>query len=186
MGAAMEAALRALEEGELVVYPTDTLYGLAARADDPSALRRLFRAKHRPPGQPVSVAVSSWAELEPLADLLPSHRSFLRRHVPGPVTALLPPSSRARHRLSGLIANSGCLGVRIPDHPVAREFARRAGPITATSANRHGEPTASSLAGVRSQLGRSVAVYLGGGPPPSGRPSKIVDLTGVRVRARGR
>ncbi|MHB8351481.1 MAG: L-threonylcarbamoyladenylate synthase [Thermoplasmata archaeon] len=179
MPSPLDAAAAALRHGRLVVYPTDTLWGLAARAPDPRAVALLFEAKRRPPGLPVSLAVSSLEEIEPWTELPETVRSFLRRELPGPLTVLLPPSGAARRRLPpGLLGPGGALAVRIPDHPVARELARRAGPITATSANRHGEPEAASLGEVRRALGRRVAVYLNGAPRPSLVPSRIVDLTG--------
>ncbi|HEV2448801.1 MAG TPA: L-threonylcarbamoyladenylate synthase, partial [Thermoplasmata archaeon] len=136
MAAGLDAAVRALGAGRLVGYPTDTLYGLAATAGDPAAVDRVYAAKRRPPAEPLSVAVSSWEEIEGLARLSPSSRAFVRRHLPGPYTVLLPPAPRAP--LAPPLLASGSLGIRIPDHPLARELARRAGPITATSANLHG------------------------------------------------
>ncbi len=174
-----DAAVAALRRGRLVAYPTDTLWGLAARATDARAVERLFAAKERPRDRPVALALSSLEEIEPWTELDDPVRAFLRRELPGPITALLSPSRSARRRLPvGLLGPSGHLAVRIPDHPVARELARRAGPITATSANRHGRTDPASLAEVARELGDRVAVYLGGGPRPAGTPSRIVDLTG--------
>lgn len=179
MPSALDAAATALRQGRLVVYPTDTLWGLAARATDDRAVARLFEAKRRPAGLAVSLAVSSLEEVEPWTELPDTVRGYLRRELPGPITVLLPPSGAARRRLApGLLGAGGALAVRIPDHPVARALARRAGPITATSANRHGDPDAATLGEVRRVLGDRVAVYLAGAPRPSGVPSRIVDLTG--------
>jgi L-threonylcarbamoyladenylate synthase len=183
MAAALARAVRALADGDLVVYPTDTLFGLAARATDAHAVARLIQAKGRSADQPISLAVSSTEEIEPWADLTPARRAAVRDALPGPVTALLPASALARRRLApGLIAPTGSLGVRVPDHSLARELARRAGPITATSANRHGAPAARSVAAARRALGPSVAVYLDGPPRPTGTPSTLLDLTGARPR----
>lgn len=171
-------ALRALAAGELVVYPTDTLLGLAGRAEDAEAVTRVERAKGRPSAQPISVAVSSVEEVDRLAEASPSARRFLRTHLPGPYTVLLPPSAFARQRLAApLFGEGGALGVRVPDHPVAREIARRAGPVTATSANVHGRPPCRTIREARQAFGPKVRVYLSGGPRPSGRPSTLVDLT---------
>lgn len=179
MRAGMDAAVRALARGALVAYPTDTGFGLAARADDRAAVARLFALKARPTGAAISVAVSSVEEIEPLAELADGPRAFLRRELPGPLTLLLPASARARRRFApGLLGPNGSIGVRVPDHPVARELARRAGPITATSANRHGAPTPPDRRGLVSEFRRGVAVYLSGGPAPRGIASRIVDLTG--------
>ena len=171
-------ALRALAAGELVVYPTDTLFGLAARAEDPEAVARVDRTKGRPSAPPVSVAVSSVEEVDRLVSASPSARRFLRTHLPGPYTVLLRPSAYARRRLApGLFSEEGTLGVRVPDHPIARELARRAGPLTATSANLHGRPPCRTLRAARRAFGATVRVYLAGGPLPSGRPSTLIDLT---------
>jgi L-threonylcarbamoyladenylate synthase len=182
MGATVADAARALGAGRLVVYPTDTLLGVAARATDRRAVDRLIALKGRAPGQPISLAVSSLEEIEPLSVLAPGARRFLRTRLPGPYTVLVRPSARARRSLAPAVAGGETLGVRVPDHPLARELARRAGPITATSANPHGTAPARSVAAARTFFGTSVAVYLTGGPAPSGRPSTLVDLTGDVAR----
>jgi L-threonylcarbamoyladenylate synthase len=175
------AAVDALSRGEVVAYPTDTLFGLAVRADRLRALERLWEVKGRPPGLPLSVALSSTEEIESIAQLTPVARSFARLNLPGPYTLLLSWNEATRFSAK-LRAADGRVGVRIPDHPVARELARRAGPITATSANRHGHPTPSTVGALRRIFGDSVSAYLSDGPPPTGRPSQIVDLTGARPR----
>jgi L-threonylcarbamoyladenylate synthase len=181
MGSTAAAAARALARGRLVVYPTDTLLGLAARATDRAAVDRLERVKGRPAGQPISVAVSSTEELDMWADLSVESRAWARRHLPGPYTVLVRPSPRARRAFPrSIVSAGGRLGVRVPDHPVARELARRAGPITATSANRHGAPTARTTTEARRALGPEVDVYLPAVPTPSGRASTLVDLSRTR------
>jgi L-threonylcarbamoyladenylate synthase len=172
-------AARALARGRLVVYPTDTLLGLAARATDREAVARLERVKHRPVGQALSVALSSTEELETWAELSVESRAWARRHLPGPYTLLVRPSPQALRAFPpSILPANGRLGLRVPDHPLARELARRAGPVTATSANRHGEPPARTLVDARRAFGDEVAVYLPATPRPSGRPSSLVDLTG--------
>jgi len=179
----LAAAVAALRRGELVVYPTDTLLGLGARATDARAVDRLLAAKDRPAAMPISVAVSSYEELEPLVEWGPAARAEARVLLPGPVTLLVRASRQARRTLAApLISPSGTLGVRIPDHPVARSLAQGAGPITATSANRHGEPAARTVPEARRALGRSVSVYLPARPAPTGRPSTLIDLTGATPR----
>lgn len=182
MGASLDDAVRALERGQLVVYPTDTLVGLAASASDRAAVGRLLRAKRRAGSQPISIAVSSLDEVEVWGRLAPPGRRAVRRTLPGPYTLLLRPTARARGRLAAAVAGGTTIGLRVPDHPVARELARRVGPITATSANRHGAPPAPSVAAAARTLGDEVAVYLAMGPPPTGRPSTLLDLTGPTPR----
>ncbi len=179
----IDRAERALRAGRLVVYPTDTLLGLGARALDPGAVDRLLRAKARSARVPLSFAVSSYEEVEPWAELDAASRTEIRHRLPGPYTLLLPASAAARRSLApGLVSAEGKVGVRIPDHPVARELARRVGPVVSTSANRHGVPPSRSIAEARAAFGREVAAYLPAVPPPSGRPSEIVDLAGARRR----
>lgn len=179
MGARLDGAVRALETGRLIVYPTDTLFGLGARATDRTAVARIAAAKGRPAGMPISIAVSSTDDLEPLAELSAMGRRFVRTHLPGPFTVLARPTPRARRSLAPEVAGPhGTIGLRVPDHPIARELARRAGPLTATSANRHGLAPCRTLAEARAAFGRVVAIYVAEGPRPSGRPSDLVDLTG--------
>ncbi len=182
MAGSLADAVRALAAGELVVVPTDTLLGLAASARDRRALDRLQRAKGRPTGMPISIAVSSTEELERFARLSRVGRAFARRHLPGPFTVLAAPSVTARRTLDPSVARGPTIGLRVPDHPLARELCRRAGPITATSANRHGVPTARTVEEARRAFGASVRIYLPARPAPSGVPSTLVDLTGSQPR----
>ena len=182
MESALAEAVRALRHGELVVYPTDTLLGLGALARHRRAVERLLAAKGRSASQPISVCVSSTEEVERYALLSPPGRRFLRRHLPGPFTVLLPPSPLARRSFAPGVGGLATIGFRVPDHPVARELARQAGPITATSANRHGAPSARTPAEARRALGRAASVYLSLGPNGSGSPSTLVDLTGPAPR----
>jgi len=187
MEAGVAEAVRTLRRGGLVVYPTDTLLGLGALATRRDAVERLVRAKGRSASQPISVCVSSTEELERFARLTPAARRFVRRYLPGPYTVLLPPSTEARRRFAPAVAGSRSVGFRIPDHPVARRIARHAGPITATSANRHGAPASRTIAEARRAFGRAVGVYVAALPAGSGVGSTLVDLTGPEPRevARG-
>ena len=179
----LRRAVDALRRGDVVLYPTDTILGLAVRPDSEAALRRLFHLKARPEGAPVSVAFSSWEEVENVARLDPPRRRALRELLPGPYTLLLPARRKLLSRWpGGLFGPQGTVGVRIPDHPVARALARAAGPVTSTSANRHGEPTCRTVAEARRIFGDGVAVYLPADPPPRGVPSTLVDLSHSRPR----
>lgn len=183
MGALIGRAAAALRAGGVVCYPTDTLMGLAVSPSRPDALARLFAVKRRPEGAPVSLAFSSLEEIEPYAELSLRSRRELRERLPGPYTCLLRPSPWARRRLPrGVVGPTGALGVRVPDHPVARELARLVGPITSTSANLHGLPPVRSEEEARRSFGRQVAVYLPPLPPMSGVPSTVLDLTGGAPR----
>lgn len=179
----LAAAVRAVRRGRPVFYPTDTLWGLGVRPDDRAAVRRLYAVKERPEGMPVSVAFSSYEELEPFVRLSPSARAVVRRWLPGPFTFLLPASARARRAWApAVLGESSTVGVRIPDHPVARALLARTGPLTTTSANRHGQPPFRTALAARRAFGPSVGAFVTGGAPPSGRPSTIVALSGTRPR----
>jgi len=183
MANAVDAAVRALEGGGIIVYPTDTLVGLGVRATDRRAVARLRELKGRPGGMPISIAVSSLEELERWTRLTSERRRIIRRTLPGPYTVLVPASVMARRKLApDVLGPDASLGLRVPDHPVAREVARRAGPITATSANRHGEPPSPTVAAARKVFGRAIDAYVTLGPEPSGRPSMILDLRRDELR----
>jgi L-threonylcarbamoyladenylate synthase len=171
-------AARALHAGALVVYPTDTLWGLGANARSAAAIARLTAAKGRPEGMPISVALSSFEEIETWADLNAPARSWIRTHLPGPWTIVAHASARAQREFPEAVLGSGrTLGIRIPDHPVARKLAQLVGPITCTSANRHGEPPSPSITRARAVFGKAVRVYLAAPPAPAGQPSTIANLT---------
>jgi len=182
MGSPAEAGARALLAGKLVVHPTDTLYALAARALDRRAVAQLLATKGRSVGRPLSVAVSSVEELERWAHLGKAARQFVRDRLPGPYTLLLVPSAEARRRLAAEVASAPRIGLRVPDHPLALELARRAGPLVATSANRSGGPPARTLAAARRVFRGAVGAYVTGPPRPRGVPSVLVDLSGPAPR----
>jgi len=177
----LAVAVHAVRRGRPILYPTDTLWGLGVRPDDAAGVRRLYALKERPEGMPVSVAFSSYEEMERFVYLSPSSRATIRRWLPGPFTFLLRASPKARREwVPAVLGVSPTIGVRIPDHPVARELLARTGPLTTTSANRHGRPPCRTAAEARRAFGAQVAVYVTGGQSPSGRPSTLVALTGRR------
>jgi L-threonylcarbamoyladenylate synthase len=178
---ALAAAIRAVRESRPIVYPTDTLWGLGVRPADPIGVARLLALKGRPEGMPVSVAFAHYEDVEPYVNLMPAHRALLRRYLPGPYTVLLRASDRARREFARAILGDGTtLGVRIPDHPVARSLLARAGPLTSTSANAHGDPPCQSAEEARSTFGRGIGACVTGGPRPRGRPSALVAWSGGR------
>ena len=175
-GAVLEAAARVLREGGLVVFPTETFYGLGADALDPDAVARVFAAKGRPADKPLLVLVDSLDMAARVAASLPGRaRALIDRYWPGPLTLVLP----ARAELpSALTAGTGTIGVRIPGHPVARALTRLAGlPVTAPSANPHGAPSPRTAAEAARGLGGRVEMVLDAGATAGGLPSTIVEVT---------
>ncbi|MEF8838748.1 MAG: L-threonylcarbamoyladenylate synthase [Haloarculaceae archaeon] len=179
--AAIEAAATAIERGELVVYPTETVYGLCADALEPEAVDRVFSAKSRGRSRPVSMAVPSVESAREYVVTDERERRFLREFLPGPVTVLL---ERRPVVPDALVAGGEAVGIRIPDHPVALALLERAAPITATSANESGEPSARTVAALDGSLREAAAVVLDAGRTPGGG-STVVDVASGDIHRRG-
>jgi len=176
----LEAASAALRRGELVVLPTDTVYGVAADAFNPGAVDALLAAKGRGRDMPVPVLVANQEMLAALVGDLPeAAKALTGAHWPGALTVVV----RHTPHLSWDLGDArGTVAVRMPDDELALDLIARTGPLAVSSANRSGHPPATTMLDARLQLGASVAVYLDGGPRPSGTPSSIVDLTGDEPR----
>lgn len=176
----VEAAVRALQAGELAVIPTDTVYGIAADAFAPDAVARLLAAKGRGRDMPVPVLVGAWRTLDGLVDELgPLARRLVEACWPGPLTLVV---RAARSLAWDLGETRGTVAVRMPLHPVALELLGLTGPLAVSSANRSGMPPATTAAEAERHLGDAVSVYLDAGPAGEPVPSTIVDLTGDRAR----
>jgi len=160
----------ALRRGGLVIVPTETVYGLAAAADDAAAQARLFAAKGRPRGKPVALLAAGPAELARFGAVLgPAARRLAARHWPGPLTLVLP-------------APAGWLGFRVPAHPVMQALLRRWGGVLAvTSANRSGGAPARTAPAALKALAPHVALALDAGPAAGGVPSTVVRADGARM-----
>jgi L-threonylcarbamoyladenylate synthase len=165
--------------GGLVVYPTDTAYGLGADPFQDKAVDRLFAAKDRPRDQAVSVAVADIPEVFRFGVATPIAEAFCAKNLPGPYTVVLRATAQAPRPI---LSKDGRIALRIPAHPLPRLLAKAVGPITATSANRHGRPSSVTCDAARDQLGDLVDVYLDGGPTPLGGESTVIDLSGPRAR----
>lgn len=159
----MEEAAAALARGELVAFPTDTVYGLAAGHDH---LGKLYEAKDRPKERRIPVLLSDATNLEASAIVTPAARLLAQRFWPGPLTLVLVRPRR------------GTQAYRVPDHALARRLiAASGGGLPVTSANRSGQPDARTAQEVLDQLEGRVALVLDGGTTPGGVPSTVVDCT---------
>ncbi len=168
-------AVAVLERGEVLIYPTETFYGLGVDALDEVALARLGALKGRGADKAISVLVSGPAMLDGLCAEIPDlARRLMAAHWPGPLTLALP----ARAGLPAALISDGCVAVRQSPHPLARQLVSRFGrPVTATSANRAGEPaTTTAQAAFAAFDGQCVA--LDGGATPGGAPSTLVRVRG--------
>jgi L-threonylcarbamoyladenylate synthase len=171
---AVDAAAGHLAAGRAVVLPTDTVYGLAVLPSVPGATDSVFAIKGRPADVPLAVLVDSLEQARELvADAPDPVARLVARYWPGPLTVVLARRSGVNVELGG---DGATVGVRCPDHDVVRALARRLGPLAVTSANRHGEPTPETAAGVADALGAAVAYVLDGGAC-AGVASTVVDGT---------
>jgi L-threonylcarbamoyladenylate synthase len=169
-------AIDALSAGELVVYPTETFYAVGCDALSSAALERLFAVKGRDAARLVAlIAADRDAAFSLAAEVPPAARRLADLFWPGPLTLLLPARAGLPAAISGPERR---VGVRVSPHPIARALARALGrPITATSANRSGEPPARTLAEARATLRDKVKVFLEGGRLTASAPSTIVSVT---------
>lgn len=178
--AAVEAASLAVQRGDLVVLPTDTVYGVGADAFDPAAVRGLLAAKGRGREMPPPVLVSAATTLDALAVRVPGYaRALVEAFWPGPLTLVCHQQASLQWDLGD---TRGTVAVRMPDHEVAREILERTGPLAVSSANRTGMPAATDADQADDMLGDDVAVIVDAGPSPGGEPSTIIDVTGTQGR----
>jgi L-threonylcarbamoyladenylate synthase len=174
----IEKAVSVLMHDGLVVYPTETLYGLGADAFSDEAILRVYEAKKRPLGMPISIAVSDFDMLSAVAHVRPETEGFVQTFLPGPVTVILPARNSVPEILTG---GTGLIGIRMPVHELAlRLIEKFDAPITATSANLHGakDPQTPDECTVPHEF------LIDGGRLP-GTPSTVVDLVDRKILRRG-
>jgi L-threonylcarbamoyladenylate synthase len=178
--AGLRHANDALRRGELVVLPTDTVYGLAADAFSPEAVAALLAAKGRGRAMPPPVLVAERTTLDALATDVPDDaRALVEAFWPGGLTVICWSQPSLRWDLG---ETAGTVALRMPDDEVALELLASTGPLAVSSANLSGHPPARTAAEAREQLGDAVAAYLDGGPRLGGAASTIVETTGGRLR----
>ena len=177
----LDAAADAVRDGELVVYPTETVYGLGADALDPDAVERVFEAKGRDRDDPISLAVPDVETALEYVQVSDRERRFMDRFLPGPVTVVC---ERRDPVPDALTAGLDRVGVRIPDHDLALALLDRVAPITATSANVTGRPSVTRLADLDPEIRKAAAVVLDGGET-GGTASTVVDVEREEIHRRG-
>jgi L-threonylcarbamoyladenylate synthase len=162
--AGLQRAAQLIRGGGVLAFPTDTVYGLGAAADDEVAQKRIYHIKGRPVGMPLILLVAAESQLENFVHVDSRAEAMMRRWWPGPLTLIL-------HAKGG-----GTLGVRVPKHKVALALLRTTGPLMTTSANLHGNEPAMNPEDAQSLPG--VMAVLDGGVAPGGVASTVLDLTG--------
>jgi L-threonylcarbamoyladenylate synthase len=176
----IERAAAAIDRGDLVVYPTETVYGLGGDALDPAAIERVYDAKGRDHADPVSMAVPGVESALEYTAPTARERQFMHEFLPGPVTVVV---ERRDPVPDALTAGGDRVGIRVPDHDLALALLSEAAPLTATSANPSGQPSARTVAdldGIR----ETAAVVLDGGETPGGG-STVVDVSAGEIHRRG-
>ena len=175
---ALSQALQVLQAGELVAFPTDTVYGLGAALRYPDSIARLYQVKARDLVKAIPVLVGSLAglaEVSPAAGDVAVRLS--QRFWPGPLTLVVP----KRAGLPEILSVETTIGVRMPDHPLALALLRDTGPLAVTSANLSGAANSLTAEEVLSQLAGRIPLILDGGRAPGGIPSTVVDCTGAEL-----
>ena len=170
----------AIQRGQLIVLPTDTVYGVGADAFDPASVRLLLEAKGRGRDMPPPVLVSATTTLDALTVGLPAYaRALVDELWPGPLTLVCREQTSLHWDLGD---TRGTVAVRMPDHPLVLDLLSRTGPLAVSSANTSGSPPALDADAAEVMLGSAVAVILDDGPSAGPQPSTILDVTGARGR----
>ncbi len=177
----LEDAATAIDGGELVVYPTETVYGLAADALDPDAVERVFEAKNRDRSKPISLGVPDIDTARQYVRATEREQAFMDEFLPGPVTVLC---ERREMIPDILTAGSDRVGVRVPEHDLALALLEQTGPVTATSANVSGRPSAREIKEVDEEIRDAASVVLDGGTT-GGVESTVVDIERGEIHRRG-
>lgn len=175
----VEEAVAAARRGELIVLPTDTVYGIGTRPDDPAATARLFAAKHRSRDLTLPVLVATVGHARTVAELDDRAERLALACWPGALTMVLPRTARSAAWDLGDDATS--VGVRIPDHPLALAVLAGTGPLAVTSANRSGSQPVTTGAELAATFGGEVEVFLTQDKPLAGAASTVISLLGPRI-----
>ena len=172
-------AIKILQNGGLAAFPTDTVYGLGGLAFDGNAVESIYTAKDRPIEKAIPILLADAADMEKVGQDIPEIAYKLAaRFWPGPLTCLIP----KKPTLPESVSATSTVGVRVPDHDVARNILRAAGPMAVTSANISGQPSPSTAEEVFAQLSGRIELIIDGGQTPGGIPSTVVDCTNNEIR----
>ncbi len=173
----IQQALKILQSGGIVAFPTDTVYGLGALAFNNKAIESIYMAKDRPTEKAIPILIADINDLEMVTHNIPNMaRIFASRFWPGPLTCVIP----KKPTLPVAVSATATVAVRIPDHPDARALLRSAGPMAVTSANISGRPSPTTMQEVYDQLNGRIKLIMDGGKTPGGVPSTLVDCTGEK------
>ena len=177
--ASIQTALELLQEGEIIAFPTDTVYGLGANAFYSPGIIKLFEAKGRDANKAIAVLIGDLTQLDLLTEELnDTGKKLARKFWPGALTIVVP----KKKDIPELLTAGNSIGIRMPNHPVALNLLKKFGPIAATSANLSGKNNPHDAMDVYKQLNKRVPLILDGGRCIGGIPSTVVDISNNEVR----
>lgn len=183
---AIKTAAKIIKNGGMVIYPTDTIYGIGANALDRDAVEKVYEAKDRPEAKPLSIVVRDIAMARKFCSIGKLGEEILDCLLPGPFTLIFPVRKKTRKSAKIFTASHGTLSIRIPDSKITSLLSKELGiPFTATSANISGLPGSGDIKKVLSQMANKkdrIDLVMDAGVLPSRKPSVVIDLTGVKPR----
>ena len=175
----LKAVVKALKDGNVIVYPTDTLYGLGADIFNKSAVGKVFNIKKRSLDVPISIAVSNLKEIENIAHVTEKARKLCSKFLPGKLTIILKKKENVPDIVTSKLSK---IAIRIPDNEIALKLLSEFGPLTATSANIHGAAAPYIINDIKMQFCKGdVSIYIDAGRI-NGKPSTIVDVSSDKMR----
>lgn len=175
----ISSAIRALKDGKVIVFPTDTLYGLGADIYNGIALRKVFEIKKRPGNMPISIAVPNYDEIKKNAFVNNIAKILINYFLPGKLTIILKKKPLVSDLITGGLDK---VAIRVPDNRIALDILSKFGPITATSANIHGKKTPYIISDIIMQFKKNdISVYIDDGKL-AGKPSTIVDVSSGKIK----
>jgi L-threonylcarbamoyladenylate synthase len=177
----LSRAIASLKSGNVIVFPTETVYGLGADALNPAAVEKVFQLKGRNPNSPIPVIVADQAMLQGVVEKIPPvARTLMEQFWPGPLTLVLPAAPGMPKQL---LNRTGGVGVRISSQLIATGLAQSFGrPLTATSANPSGQQAASTIEQAQNYFASDIEIFLDGGKLPSKTGSSVVEVIDDRIK----
>src|SRR5688572_15352257 len=177
----LRQAIASLNRGDVIVFPTETVYGLGADALNPAAVEKVFQLEGRNPDSPIPIIVADQAMLQGVVEkIAPVARTLMEQFWPGPLTLVLPATPGTPKQL---LNQTGGVGVRISSQLIATELAQALGrPLTATSANPSGQEAASTIEQAQNYFAGEIEIFLDGGKLPSKTGSSVVEVIDDRIK----
>lgn len=176
---ALEKSVFILSKGGLIVFPTDTVYGLAAKFDEVDAIERIYQVKGRDQTKALAVLIGNLEQITIISPSISENATKLINYFwPGALTIIF----EKRKELNSPLSIDNSIGIRIPDDPFVRQLSERVGPLATTSANRSGFPSTTKIDEVLDQIGDRIDLVVDGGECEGGVPSSVVDCRGEEIK----